>query len=106
MVLVPADDAPDADEPTRKRDFVVEAAADPRLQPSAANPVVDPPRKMSKPTNPATALEMFDAELYRLPVAAPGVFLSAWHALLLFLGALFILILAFTAGLLIGRYVL
>jgi len=107
MVLVPAADALDVDEPTRKRDFLFEdGPAAPRLQPSVADPAGDPPKALGAPTVSPAALESFDAELYRLPPPPVGVFLSAWQAMLLFLAVLFIVVLAFTAGLLVDRYVL
>jgi biopolymer transport protein ExbD len=98
MVLVPAVDAPDVDEPTRKRDVLFEGAV--------ADRGGDPPKEASGPTFSPAAPEAFDAELYRLPEPAAGVFLSTWHATLLFLAVLFIVVLAFTAGLLFDRYVL
>jgi hypothetical protein len=98
MLLVPAVDAPDVDEPTRKRDLLFEGAVADR----AGHPL----KEVSGPTISPAAPEAFDAELYRIPEPAAGVFLSAWHAMLLFLAVLFILVLAFTVGLLVGRYVL
>jgi phage FluMu protein Com len=101
MVLVPAQDAPDVDEPTRKRDFVFERGA-------VADPASNPPKEIGAPTISPAAMGSFDAELYRLPdpPQAAGVLLTPLHAILLTIGAVIVLALAFTVGLLVGRYVL
>jgi phage FluMu protein Com len=107
MVLVPAKDALDLDEPTRKRDPLFEGDVAAPLRPSAADPTVEPPKSESAPqfSIPGGA---FDVEPYRPPDPAPvaGFVLSPLHATLLTIGAVLILALAFAVGLLVGRYLL
>jgi phage FluMu protein Com len=108
MVLVPAEDAPDVEEATRKGAPPSEGDMDALPQPLGAVP----PGGQSKGTvgstfsPPASALEPFDVEPYRLPAPVAGVVLSPWHAMLLTLAALFVLVLAFAVGLLVGRFLL
>jgi phage FluMu protein Com len=100
MVVVPAVDAVDADEPTRK--------GGPLFAEAFADPVVDPPKEIGSPAMSSGALESFDAELYRLPDPARGAsfVLSPLYASLLTLGAVILLGLAFALGMLFERYVL
>jgi phage FluMu protein Com len=98
MVLVPAADAADVDEPTRKRASLFEGAA--------ADPVVGPFKEIGAPTVAPAAQEIFDAELYRLPDPPRGPILSPLYASLLTIGAVIILALAFAAGMLFAHFVL
>ena len=94
MVLVPAEDAPDADDQTRKKESSFEAA-------------VAQSQKAGAPAISPAAPKPFDAELYRLPdPTRAGGRLSPLQVFLLTLGAALILALAFTVGLLVGRFVL
>jgi hypothetical protein len=94
IVVVPAEDAPDGNDLTRKKDASLEGAIGPA--PGVAAPMISP--AAPKPS---------DAELYRLPdPARPGARLSSLQVFLLTLGAAVILALAFTAGLLLQRYLL
>jgi phage FluMu protein Com len=100
MVVVPAVDAADVDEPTRK--------GDPLFAGAVADSLVDPPKEIGSPAMSSAALESFDAELYRFPDPARGAsfVLSPLYASLLTIGAVIILALAFALGLLVGRFVL
>jgi phage FluMu protein Com len=109
MVLVPAEDAPDVDEATRKGDPLFEGGdIDAPPQPFVAGPAGDQSKGGAAPTfSPAApAPEPFDGEPYRLPAPVAGVVLSPLHAMLLTFAALTILALAFAVGLLVGRYLL
>jgi hypothetical protein len=107
MVRVPAKDAADLDEPTRKGDPLFEADAGAILRPPAAERTAEPPKSESAPQFSPPG-EAFDVEPYRLPDPAPvaGVVLSPLHMTLLTIGAVLILALAFALGLLIGHYLL
>ena len=100
MVVVPAVDAADVDEPTRK--------GDPMFAEAVADPLVDPPKEIGSPAMSPAALESFDAELYRFPDSARGAnfAFSPLYASLLTIGAVIILALAFALGLLVGQFVL
>jgi len=109
MVLVPAEDAPDVEEATRKGNPPSEGGdIDAPPQRFIASPAGDQSKGAGAPTySPAApAPEPFDGEPYRLPAPVAGFVLSPWHTMLLALAALFVLVLAFAVGLLVGRYLL
>ena len=111
MVLVPAENAPDLDEPTRKGELPSEGG-DPLVsfQPPGSQPAVEPVKPVKAKNEPLISRQppapAFDDEPYRLPAPAAGFVLSPLHASLLTIGAVLILAAAFAAGLLIGRYFL
>ncbi len=104
MVLVPAQDAPGLEEPTRKRDPLFEADVDAPPRPPAAEPTVEPPKSESEPQFSPPG-PTFDVEPYRPPdsVPAAGVVLSPLHTTLLAIGVVLALAAAFGLGLLVGR---
>jgi phage FluMu protein Com len=109
MVLVPAENAQELDEPTRKGDPPSEGDRPPGRFHQVADPSVEPPEAKNDPLfSRGVRAPAFDDEPYRLPVhvQTAGFVLSPLHASLLTIGALFVLALAFALGLLIGRYFL
>jgi phage FluMu protein Com len=106
MILVPAQDAPDVDEATRKGDPPLEVddiGAPP--EPIAVSPADDKPKRSGLQAFPPVAPAPYEGELHRLPAPA-SVVLSPFHAMLLTLAALLTLALAFALGLLVGRFLL
>jgi phage FluMu protein Com len=109
VVLVPADDAPELDDLTRKRDSPVEGGQiGLNLKPPVAEAAVDGAEEQAAPVFLPPAPAPFDVDVYRVPDPVPraGMNLSPLLAVLLTIGAVLILALAFTVGLLVGRYVL
>ena len=113
-VRVPATDAPDVDQPAvRKPDPLFEGSdLDALLQPSVVDPTAGAPPQVKPPPAavwPAPASPAVDVEPYNPPGPAPAaapaaVVLSSLQATLLAVGAVLLLAVFFTMGLLIGRF--
>ena len=123
MVLVPAVDSPDVDQPARRNNPLFEGSdLDALLQPGAVPDLAAAPPPPPSPARgegkaPAAAWAppapaAFDVAAYNppgpaAPIAPPaGVVLSPFQATLFTVGIVVLLAVFFAAGLLIGRFLL
>jgi phage FluMu protein Com len=108
-VRVPAEDAPEGHEPTRKKGPWFDSRdLDSQLQPSVAEPAAKPLKPAPPPAwFPARPpVPPLDVELYNPSPAPPavGLVVSPLQAALLTLGAVLVLAVAFAMGVLVGRF--